>query len=136
VRDSRASRTINDHFDVPALARSKRLHLSLLGIARFRSEYHVINSPKRRTYMKAIITGLLSAGLLVTFAATGNAANKERKHRRHYSHYYSSPSTTAERQLRNERAYERGDWYEHDSNALRPGSRAWFEQKERESGDH
>jgi hypothetical protein len=33
------------------------------------------------------------------------------------------------------RAYQKGEYWEKDSNALIPGTRAWFEQKERESGD-
>ena len=82
--------------------------------------------------MKAIFTGLLSAGLLVVLVSTGNADNNRNQHRRHYGYYYSTPSTTTERQLRNERAYERGGYYEHDSNALLLGSRAWREQKRRE----
>ena len=82
--------------------------------------------------LKAIFTGLLSAGLLVALVSTSNADNNRNQHRRHYGYYYSIPSTTTGRQLRNERAYERGEYYEHDSNALPLGSRAWREQKRRE----
>ena len=64
--------------------------------------------------MKAIFTGLLSAGLLVVLVSAGNADNNRNQHRRHYGYYYGTPSTTTERQLRNERAYERGEYYEHD----------------------
>ena len=64
--------------------------------------------------MQAIFTGILSAGLLVVLVPTGNADNNRNQHRRHYGYYYSTPSTTTERQLRNERAYERGEYYEHD----------------------
>jgi hypothetical protein len=86
--------------------------------------------------MRTFIAGLLSAGLLVALTAPSNAETRGHKHRRHYHHYYYTyPSGITERQLRNERAYQRGDYWEHDSNALIPGSRAWFEQKERESGD-
>ena len=86
--------------------------------------------------MRAIVTGLVSAGLLIAFAGPSSADNSDRKHRRHLTnHYYTAPSAMRERQLRNARAYERGEYYEHDSNALPVGSRAWFEQKERESGD-
>jgi len=76
----------------------------------------------------------LSAALLVAFVGAASADNKEHKPRRHDKHYYSYPAGVTERQLRNERAYERGEYYEHDSNALRFGSRAWWEQKEREGG--
>ena len=82
--------------------------------------------------MKAIFTGLLSAGLLVVLASSSNADNNRNQHRRHYGYYSSIPSTITERQLRNERAYGRGEYYEHDSNALPLGSRAWREQKRSE----
>ena len=64
--------------------------------------------------MKAIFTGLLSVGLLVVLVSTGNADNNRNQHRRHYGYYYGPPSTTTERRLRNEQAYERGEYYEHD----------------------
>ena len=83
--------------------------------------------------MKTILTGLLSAGLLFALTGTGSAHTDGENSRRHYSRYYNSP--TLQRQWQNERAYKRGEYYERDSNALRPGSRAWFEQKEREGGD-
>jgi len=44
------------------------------------------------------------------------------------------PSAT-QRQLRNARAYDRGAYFEQDSNAHPVGSRGWWELKERESGD-
>ena len=85
--------------------------------------------------MRAIIY-LLSAGLLMTFVEPGEAANGRTKQRRQNTYYYNPPTTTAtERQLRNQRAYERGEYYEHDSNALPFGSRAWWEQKQREGRD-
>jgi hypothetical protein len=37
--------------------------------------------------------------------------------------------------LRNARAYDRGEYFEQDSNAHPVGSRGWWELKERESGD-
>ena len=85
--------------------------------------------------MRTLIVGVLSAGTLVAFASAGSAGNNDGgKHRRHQERYYSNPSSSTERQQRNLRAYERGEYYEHDSNALPVGSRAWWEQKERESG--
>jgi hypothetical protein len=85
--------------------------------------------------MKSILTGALSLVLLISFESASFAAHKTHKHRRHHqNYYYTYPSGITERQLRNERAYQRGEYYEHDSNALIPGSRAWWEQKERESG--
>jgi len=85
--------------------------------------------------MRTIIAGLVSVGLLVAFAGTSNAEGGRQKHRIQYGQYCNSPSAiTDEQRLRNERAYERGDYYEHDSNAFPIGSRGWFEQKEREDG--
>jgi hypothetical protein len=84
--------------------------------------------------VKAVVTCVLSVGLLIAYAGASSADSpvyEARKHRRDYSHQYSSAT---ERQLRNLRAYERGEYYAHDSNALPFGSRPWWEQKERESG--
>jgi len=61
--------------------------------------------------------------------STSGAANSRAKHHRANGYYYNSPTTAMERQLRNQRAYERGEYYEHDSNALPFGSRACWEQK-------
>ena len=84
--------------------------------------------------MRTIITGLLSASLLVALAdaATAESTSKRGHHRDalEYKYPYATP-----RQLQNERAYQRGEYWEHDSNALIPGTRAWFEQKEREGGN-
>jgi hypothetical protein len=85
--------------------------------------------------MRAMICGLLSIGLLIALAGVSVAASKREKGRRSAGYYYSSPSDLTERQLRNQRAYERGEYYEHDSNALPFGSRAWWEQKQREGAD-
>lgn len=83
------------------------------------------------------INYLLSAALLMTFVGPSEAANGRTKQRRQNSYYYYNPPTTTatERQLRNQQAYERGEYYEHDSNALPFGSRAWWEQKQREGRD-
>lgn len=82
-----------------------------------------------------MVCGLISVGLTVALAATSEAANGRAKQRRPSGSYYNSPTTATERQLRNQRAYERGEYYEHDSNALPFGSRAWWEQKMREGAD-
>ena len=85
--------------------------------------------------MRAVICGLLSIGLVIALADASDAASKREKGRPSVGYYYSSPSDLTERQLRNQRAYERGEYYEHDSNALPFGSRAWWEQKQREGAD-
>jgi len=92
--------------------------------------------PQKGQTMRRTICLLLSGGLLTASVGTGGAANGRAKQPRPNTYYYSAPTTTAtERQLRNQRAYERGEYYEHDSNALPFGSRAWWEQKQREGRD-
>jgi hypothetical protein len=85
--------------------------------------------------MRAILSLVISAGLLMTGVEPGEAANGRAKQRRQNTYYYNPTTTATERQLRNQRAYERGEYYEHDSNALPFGSRAWWEQKQREGKD-
>jgi hypothetical protein len=89
--------------------------------------------------MRVAICALVSVGLVTSFAATSDAASNrgKKKHRTTatYSRAYAPPGAiTREQKLRNLRAYERGEYYEMDSNALPVGSKAWFEQKEREDG--
>jgi len=87
--------------------------------------------------MRTIIAGMLSVallcGLVATNAAEARAVKKSPRHGDSYARKY--PSAT-QRQLRNARAYDRGDYFEQDSNAHPVGSRGWWELKERESGDH
>lgn len=84
--------------------------------------------------MRTIIAGIVFASLLVVFVDPATCRSRA-KHRHRpdvleHNYPYATP-----RQLNNERAYTRGEYWEHDSNALIPGTRAWFEQKEREGGD-
>lgn len=81
--------------------------------------------------MKVTLASLISVCLLFAFAATGAAAPKREKQRRQVA----PPTVITEQQRRrNAEAYKRGEYYEHDSNALPIGSDAWFRQKEREDG--
>ena len=83
--------------------------------------------------MKKIVAGLLSAALVV--AVTGAADAKSRKQQRQdYDSYAAKYPGATPRQLKNARAYDRGEYYEMDSNAHPVGSRSWWELKERESG--
>ena len=86
--------------------------------------------------MQKIVAALVSAVLMATIA--GSATAKSRKHPRRdddgLAAYAAKYPSATRRQLRNARAYDRGEYYERDSNALPTGSRAWWEQKERESG--
>lgn len=86
--------------------------------------------------MKAAIASLMSAVLLlIAYVGTADAKTRGNKQRHNDSYARKYPSATP-RQLKNLRAYERGDYYEHLSSALPVGSKPWFEEKERESGDH
>jgi len=84
--------------------------------------------------MQAIIAAVLAAGLAIAGSSGAVAGDNKRRHRQpdNYAHKY--PSAT-QRQLRNARAYDRGEYFEQDSNAHPVGSRGWWELKERESGD-
>ena len=81
--------------------------------------------------MRIILVTAMSLGGLL---AVTSGANAYTKHRRH-THYYSSTSELEARKARNEWNYNHGGYYEHYSPALRVGSRAWFEQQDRERGE-
>ena len=73
---------------------------------------------------------VIAAILFVSASAADAASTRKRQHGLDgYAQRY--PHATS-RQLRNLRAYERGEYYETLSDALPAGSRPWFEQKERE----
>ena len=84
--------------------------------------------------MRTIIVSIICASLVVAFA-DGAAAGSHARHPHHVGALAYNPFApyATPRQLRNERAYERGGYWEHDSSALVPLSRAWYEQKLRES---
>lgn len=85
--------------------------------------------------MRIIGLGLLSAALVGAFAVTDNLeAASPQKQRRQYDSYAQMYPGATPRQLRNARAYDRGEYFEYDSNAHPVGSRGWWELKERESG--
>ena len=83
--------------------------------------------------MQRIVAGLLSAALVVTAAGMATAKSNKQERREYDSYAAKYPSATP-RQLKNARAYDRGEYYEMDSNAHPVGSRGWWELKERESG--
>ena len=85
--------------------------------------------------MKWLVALLVSVALALSLAQPSGAASRRDKQRRDHSRAYTPPTiVTPEQKRRNAQAYERGDYYERDSNALPVGSKAWFEQKEREDG--
>jgi hypothetical protein len=85
--------------------------------------------------MKTIAAGVLSAALVLAIAGPVNGADRRKKDRQQDDTYSQRYPYATPRQLKNLRAYERGEYYETYSDALPVGSKAWFEQKEREGGD-
>ena len=81
--------------------------------------------------MRAVIASIVAASFVVAFAdmatAGSRASHRYRRDALEQEYPYATP-----RQLQNERAYRRGEYWEHDSDALIIGTSAWFEQKERE----
>jgi hypothetical protein len=84
--------------------------------------------------MQAIIAAVLAAGLAIAGSSAAAAGDNQRRHR-HTDSYAQKYPSASQRQLRNARAYDRGGYFEQDSNAHPVGSRGWWELKERESGD-
>ena len=80
--------------------------------------------------MKTIIAGAVSVGLTVALTTAANADRT--RHYRNYDNYSEIYPSATPRQLQNLRAYERSEYYEHDSNAVPFGSRAWWELKQGE----
>jgi hypothetical protein len=72
---------------------------------------------------------------LLVVALSGAADAKSKKKQGEYDSYAAKYPSATPRQLRNARAYDRGEYYEMDSNAHPVGSRSWWELKEREGGN-
>jgi hypothetical protein len=87
--------------------------------------------------MKGIVVAttlsLAFAGLVL--GAAGSEARSYKKQPRQSDRHAKTYPYATQRQLRNAEAYDRGDYFEQDSNAHPVGSRGWWELKERESGD-
>jgi hypothetical protein len=82
--------------------------------------------------MRTAVTGLVSAGLLVALAGSSVAADGYKRHR-HKAYNYNSPSAVAERQ-RHARTFDETKYYEHDLSKIPLGTRAWWDQFDRERG--
>ncbi|HZT48266.1 MAG TPA: hypothetical protein VFA64_09855 [Hyphomicrobiaceae bacterium] len=78
---------------------------------------------------RTVLTGLVSVGLVVALAASAAAHTKRYKKKA----YYNSPSAIAERQ-RNARTFDETQYYEHNLAKIPLGTRAWWDQWERERG--
>src|SRR5262245_22214534 len=82
-------------------------------LASYRQQLRLVAAKLKGQAMRAIICLVLSCGLLMALVASGETANGRVKQRRQNTYYYSPPTTMTERQLRNQRGYERGEYYEH-----------------------
>jgi hypothetical protein len=80
-----------------------------------------------------VATTVSLAGLLLG-PSCSDARSYKKPPRQSHPYAKTYPFAT-QRQLSNARAYDRGDYFEQDSNAHPVGSRGWWELKERESGD-
>lgn len=80
--------------------------------------------------MRMLVAGLVSAGLLAALASPSLAAGTKR-HRQVYKD--NSPSAIAERQ-RHARTFDESEYYEHNLNKIPLGTRAWWDQYDRERG--
>jgi hypothetical protein len=77
--------------------------------------------------MRSILTGLLSAALMLGIAGTADAQSKKK-----YVYYdYYSPSAIAERQ-RHASTFDETQYYERDSRKIPFGTAEWWRQLERE----
>ena len=74
--------------------------------------------------MRSILTGLLSAALMLGIAGTADAQSKKK-----YDYY--SPSAIAERQ-RHASTFDETQYYERLSEKIPFGTNAWWRQRERE----
>lgn len=85
--------------------------------------------------MRNILTGILSAALVLGIAGTANAASKTKTTTTYYYYYVDAdgPSEVARRQA-SARTFDQTKYYERDSNKVPFGSAEWWRQKEREGG--
>ena len=77
--------------------------------------------------MRNILTGLLSAALMLGVAGTADAKSKKKDE---YA-WFNSPSAIAARQ-RDASTFDETQYYERDSRKIPFGSAEWWRQKDRE----
>jgi hypothetical protein len=83
--------------------------------------------------MRRIVVSVLSSLLVATvLPGMATARDDAKKQRREYDKYAAMYPDATRRQLRNARAYDRGEYYEMDSNAHPIGSPSWWAVRERE----
>lgn len=79
--------------------------------------------------MRTILTGLLSAALVLGLAGAADAKSKKVTYYDYYSYY--APSAIAERQ-RHASTFDETEYYERDSRKIPFGTAEWWRQMERE----
>jgi len=84
--------------------------------------------------MRFVIAGLMSVALVAAPIATADAAKTSKRHRNHCDAYCQKYPSANSRQLKNARAYDRGEYWEQDPNAHPVGSPGWWYLKERDRG--
>jgi hypothetical protein len=89
---------------------------------------------KGNRQMRTFLTALLSVTLLLGIAGTAYAKKKKYKPRRSTSAQVNSPSAIYARQ-QDARTFDETQYFERDSNKIPFGTRAWWEQKTRETGN-
>jgi hypothetical protein len=82
--------------------------------------------------MRFLIAGLLSVAFAAAPIAAANAAMTKRRHPNHCDAYCRRYPSADSRQLRNAKAYDRGEYWEQDPNAHPVGSPGWWYLKERD----
>ena len=83
--------------------------------------------------MRNALPTLLSAAALLALATAADAEQSTRKQRSNCDSYCQKYPGATERQLKNARAFDKGDaYYEQDPNAHPAGSRSWWFLKDRE----
>jgi len=82
--------------------------------------------------MRTLIAGL--SLITVVAALTTSADAAKRRYRNRCDAYCQTYPSATPRQLKNARAYERGEYWEQDPNAHPVGSPGWWYLKERDKG--
>jgi hypothetical protein len=85
--------------------------------------------------MRTILTGLLSAALVLGIAGAADAKSKQKVtyYYYYYDNSYYSPSSIAARQS-HAKTFDETEYYERDSRKIPFGSAEWWRQMEREGG--
>jgi len=84
--------------------------------------------------MRFLAAGLLSVAFVIAPIAMADAAKTSKRHTNHCDAYCQKYPSANSRQLKNAKAYDRGEYWEQDPNAHPVGSPGWWYLKERDRG--